>query len=268
MGILNVTPDSFSDGGKFSGAEDAVAHALRMESEGAEIFDIGGESARPGAEPVDAEEEMRRVLPVLRCLRRQTRALLSIDTTKAVVARACLDAGADIINDISALSSDPGMPAAVAGSGCGIVLMHMKGTPRTMQTAPEYPDVVAEVGAFLASRLRLAESEGIDPVRVVLDPGIGFGKTFEHNQRLLAATSRLASTGRPVLIGVSRKSFLGAAAAAPEVSMRLWPGVAITSFCRERGALIFRVHDVRENLHALRMTEAILSSASPQNSHA
>ena len=268
MGVLNVTPDSFSDGGRFSGPEAAVEHGLRMESEGAEILDIGGESTRPGASPVDADEELRRVLPVVRALRGQSGALLSIDTTKAVVARACLDEGVDILNDISALTADPGMPALAARERCGVVLMHMRGTPRTMQSAPDYRDVVGEVEAYLESRLRAAGDAGIDPARVALDPGIGFGKTFEHNRLLLAATARFAAVGRPLLVGVSRKSFLGAAAEAPDVSQRLWPGVAMTAFCRGQGARIFRVHDIRENLHALRMTEALLSAHTPPDSHA
>jgi len=262
MGILNVTPDSFSDGGRFFSKDAAVAHGLRMVEQGAAIIDIGGESTRPGAAPVDAEEELRRVLPVLRALRQKTDALISIDTSKAFVARECLASGADIINDVTALTGDPEMLRLLASARCGVVLMHMRGTPRTMQIAPHYTDVVREVRDFLLQRMRAAVENGIEQERIVLDPGIGFGKTFEHNRALLAATATFAGLGRPLLIGVSRKSFLGAAGAAPQPAERLWPGVAITAFCRERGASIFRVHDVAENMHALRMTEALLAESS------
>lgn len=260
MGILNVTPDSFSDGGCFTDPGVACEHALRMCEEGADIIDIGGESTRPGAIPVPAEEELRRVLPVIRRLRSQSPVLISIDTSKASVARAALDEGADIINDITALRGDPDMPETARAADAAVVLMHMQGTPQTMQQNPSYRDVVGEVGEFLRQRLQAAVAWGLNPERMVVDPGIGFGKTPEHSRALLATTSKLAALGRPLLIGVSRKSFLGWVAGSSKIEDRLWPGVAVTSFCREQGARIFRVHDVRAHRDALRMTEAILSA--------
>lgn len=258
MGVLNVTPDSFSDGGCYLDPERAGARALTLVEEGAEIIDIGGESTRPGAEPVAEDEEARRVLPVVRWLRPRTRALISIDTFKAGVAEDALDLGADIINDITALRGDARMGKIVARSGCGVILMHMQGEPRTMQASPRYADVVSEVGEFLRQRREAAIGFGIDPRNIVFDPGIGFGKTFEHNRLLLASTAALAGMGAPLLIGVSRKSFLGGIAGSAEMADRLWPALALTAFCREQGARIFRVHDVREHDDTLRMTEAIL----------
>ena len=265
MGILNLTPDSFSDGGAFADPATGVAHALRLVEGGADIIDLGGESTRPGAMPVSEAEELHRVLPVLRALRPQTDALLSIDTSKAEVARQALAEGADIINDVTALRGDPQMPEVVASSTCGVVLMHMLGRPADMQRAPEYADVRATVGEFLEERLRFCLSLGVAAERVCLDPGIGFGKTFAHNRALIVALNRLISPAstppRPLLLGVSRKSFLAAATERQALGDRLWPGVALTSWGREKGVRIFRVHDVKENLHALRMTEAILSYA-------
>ena len=258
MGIINATPDSFSDGGSFLDPQAALAHGLQMVAEGAEILDIGGESTRPGAQSVEVDEEIRRVLPIIQALRRESQVLLSIDTSKAAVARAALDAGADIINDVTGLRGDSEMPALAASSKAGIVIMHMQGEPRTMQVAPTYDDVVEEVGKFFRQALARSVACGIDPMRIALDPGIGFGKTPEHNRRLLAELSAFLEFGRPLLVGVSRKSFLGWLAGSSAMDDRFWPGVALTSLCRERGARILRVHDVKPHTEALRMTEAIL----------
>jgi dihydropteroate synthase len=258
MGIINATPDSFSDGGSFLNPQAALAHGLQMVAEGAEILDIGGESTRPGAQSVEADEEIRRVLPVIQALRRESQVLLSIDTSKAAVARAALDAGADIINDVTGLRGDPEMPALAASTSAGVVIMHMQGQPRTMQLAPTYDDVVEEVGNFFRQALERSVACGIDPMRIALDPGIGFGKTPEHNRRLLAELSAFLEFGRPLLVGVSRKSFLGWLAGSSAMDDRFWPGVALTSLCRERGARLLRVHDVKPHTEALRMTEAIL----------
>ena len=258
MGIINATPDSFSDGGSYLDPQAALAHGLQMVAEGAEILDIGGESTRPGAQSVEADEEIWRVLPVIQALRRESQVLLSIDTSKAAVAEAALDAGADIINDVTGLRGDPDMPALAASSRAGVVIMHMQGQPRTMQVAPTYDDVVEEVGNFFRQALARSVACGIDPMRIALDPGIGFGKTPEHNRRLLAELSAFLEFGRPLLVGASRKSFLGWLAGSSAMDDRFWPGVALTSLCRERGARILRVHDVKPHTEALRMTEAIL----------
>lgn len=258
MGIINATPDSFSDGGSYLDPQAALAHGLQMVAEGAEILDIGGESTRPGAQSVEADEEIRRVLPIIQALRRESEVLLSIDTSKAAVARAALDAGADIINDVTGLRGDTDMPALAASSRAGVVIMHMQGQPRTMQVAPKYDDVVEEVGNFFRQALARSVACGIDPMRIALDPGIGFGKTPEHNRRLLAELSAFLEFGRPLLVGASRKSFLGWLAGSSAMDDRFWPGVALTSLCRERGARILRVHDVKPHTEALRMTEAIL----------
>jgi dihydropteroate synthase len=257
MGVLNVTPDSFSDGGDFLEPGAAVAHALRMQGEGAEIIDIGGESTRPGSDAVDSEEESRRVLPVIRAVRARSEVVISIDTSKAVVAEEAVKEGADIINDVTALLGDPGMLEVAAKSKAGVVLMHMQGKPRTMQQNPRYDDVVAEVAKFLRQRVSAAIGYGMAVERIVIDPGIGFGKKPEHNLALLRSLDRLAKLGRPVLVGVSRKSFLHWLADAPATAERFWPGVALTSFCREKGARIFRVHEPKPHCDALRMTEAI-----------
>ncbi len=257
MGIVNVTPDSFSDGGLYLNPALAIDHALQLVREGADILDVGGESTRPGAEPVDEDEELRRVIPVIRALRDQTKALLSIDTMKPAVARAAVDAGAHIINDVTGLT-DPRMIEVAASCDAGLVVMHMQGAPRTMQQQPCYDDVVAEVRAFFETRLRALEDGGIDPARVVLDPGFGFGKTLDHNLALLRALPALRVRERPLLIGVSRKSMLGKIIGSERMEDRDWPTVALTSFAREHGASIVRVHDVRPNAEAMRMTEAIL----------
>jgi dihydropteroate synthase len=261
MGILNTTPDSFSDGGSFLDPQAAVEHGLRLAAEGADILDIGGESTRPGAESVSAEEELRRTLPAVRALREKTTALISIDTSKAAVARAALEAGADIINDVTGLRGDPAMAALAAETGAGVVVMHMQGEPRTMQAAPQYADVVREVGEFFRHSLGRAIASGIDPMSIALDPGIGFGKAQEHNLSLVRGLAAFLEFGRPLLVGASRKSFLGWIAGTPAMEDRFWPGVALTSLCRERGAKIFRVHDAKPHREALRMTEAILGDA-------
>jgi len=259
MGIVNVTPDSFSDGGSFLDPRAACKQGLKLVEEGADILDIGGESTRPGSHSVPLEEEIQRVIPVIERLRRETKALISIDTNKAPVAQAAMDAGADIINDITGLRGDENMPRVVSQSGAGVIIMHMKGTPRTMQDAPAYQDIMSEIGDFFRQSVALALSFGIDPMSIALDPGIGFGKTPEHNRQLLAGIGSFAKTGHPILIGASRKSFLGWLAGSSAMEDRFWPGVATTSLCRERGAKIFRVHDVKPHHDALRMTEAILN---------
>lgn len=261
MGIVNVTPDSFSDGGKYFNPGAAVQRCLQLVAEGADIVDIGGESVRPGSLPVSTEEELRRVLPVIRELRQtQREILISIDTSKAEVARQCLKDGADIINDVTALRGDPEMAQVVAETNAGLILMHMQGRPATMQNHPEYTDIVSEVRNFLRRQADVAVSCGINPMSIVFDPGIGFGKTAEHNIALLAALPLLvpSSNGRPFLIGVSRKAFLSRFSSDPSMVGRFWPGVALTSFCRECGVRLFRVHEPRPHKEALRMTEAIL----------
>lgn len=259
MGVLNVTPDSFSDGGAFDAPDEAVRHGLRMVSEGAEVLDIGGESTRPGANPVSADEELDRVLPVVKGLRATGGDfLISIDTSKAAVAEAALAAGADIVNDITGLRGDVSMSGVVARSGAGVVIMHMQGTPMTMQASPHYQDVVAEVGDFFRQAMGQPVTSGVNRMSIAIDPGIGFGKTPEHNRILLRSLPAFAALGRPLLIGLSRKSFLGWIAGSLRMEDRLWPGVALTCFCRERGAQIFRVHDVKPHREALRATEAML----------
>ncbi len=260
MGVINVTPDSFSDGGVFNDAATAIAHGLRLAEEGAEILDIGGESTRPGSGAVPRDEELRRVLPVIEGLAGRTPAALSIDTSKADVARAALEAGAEIINDVTALRGDGEMARVGAESGAGVVLMHMRGTPRTMQKDPHYDAVARDVAGFLRERLEAAGAAGIARDRLAVDPGIGFGKTAEHNLELIASLGTFAGLGCPVVLGVSRKSFLAAAAGCPDIADRDAPTVALTSLGRELGARIFRVHAVRANVEALRMTEAILGA--------
>ena len=259
MGVVNATPDSFSEAGRFARADAAIAQGIRLHEEGAEILDIGGESTRPGAEAVDAAEEARRVLPVIRGLMEALPGvLLSIDTMKAEVAAAALDAGACIINDVTGLTGDPEMPALAARAGCGVVVMHMRGRPRDMQVAPVYDDVVADVRAYLDARFRDLQRAGIAPESMVFDPGIGFGKTPEHNLALLRELGSLAPAGRPLLLGISRKSILGILLGGAPVDERSWATVAMTSFARERGARVIRVHEAAANVQALRMSEAIL----------
>ncbi len=242
-GILNVTPDSFSDGGLWLEPARAVEQALRLVQEGADVLDVGGESTRPGAHEVPVDEEVRRTAPVIAALRAARVGVpISIDTRKASVARAALDAGATIVNDVSAATHDPAMLATVAQAGAGLVLMHMQGQPATMQRAPAYGDVLAEVGAWLAGRRQAAEAAGVAPGRVWVDPGIGFGKTLEHNLALLQGLERLAATG-PVLLGASRKSFLGALTGRPAPE-RLLGSLACAARALQAGVAAVRVHDV------------------------
>jgi dihydropteroate synthase len=256
MGVVNVTPDSFSDGGRYADAETAIAHGVELEAEGADILDIGGESTRPGAEPVAAGVEMQRVLPVIAGLReRGVAADISIDTSKAAVAAAALDAGATMVNDVTALRSDPAMAELVAARGVPCCLMHMLGEPRTMQDDPRYQDVVSDVKAFLEQRLAFAVASGIAEERILLDPGIGFGKTAEHNLELLARLDELVALGRPVVIGTSRKSFLGRITGRT-VDDRLAATIATNVLAYERGARVFRVHDVAPVRDALVITGA------------
>lgn len=260
MGIVNVTPDSFSDGGEYLEPARAADHALSMLDEGAALIDVGGESTRPGARPVSAEEELARVLPVVEAiLARRPDGLVSVDTSKAAVAEATLECGAAIINDVTALRGDPVMATVVAKYGAGLVLMHMQGEPRTMQANPTYGDVAAEVRDFFAERLEAARAAGIAPEKVAFDPGIGFGKTVAHNLTLLRELPTLAALGQPLVLGVSRKSFLGKISGADALPDRLPPTVALTALGRERGARVLRVHDVRPNLLALRTVEALLN---------
>ncbi len=259
MGVLNVTPDSFSDGGRYLAVERAVARALEMEAEGAGIIDIGGESTRPGAMAVPVEEELRRVLPVVQAVRERSGIALSVDTMKAPVAAAAMEAGADIINDVSGLHADPDMASVAARTGAALVLMHMQGTPGTMQQAPVYQNVVAEIQASLRCSMDAALAAGVGPECLALDPGIGFGKTLEHNLDILRNPAAFGLEGRPVMLGVSRKSFIGKiTGGGGGAASRQWPTVALTSLARERGVRILRVHDVKENVQALRMTEAVL----------
>jgi dihydropteroate synthase len=261
MGVLNVTPDSFSDGGRFSTEETAFHHAQQMISEGAAILDVGGESSRPGSEPVTLEEELRRVIPVLRRIRAHyPEILVSIDTYKAATARQALAAGANIVNDISALLADPAMLEIVRSSGAGVILMHMQGTPKTMQASPRYVDVVAEVYSFLQERRDALLDYGICRESIAIDPGFGFGKRVQDNVALVRELSRFTRLGQPIVVGISRKSIIAHLLEEPGLppAERLWPTVALTSLLREKGAHIFRVHDVRPNLDALRMTEAIV----------
>ena len=258
MGILNITPDSFSDGGEYFGVGTALSHARRMIAEGAALIDIGGESTRPGSVPVSVDEEITRTVPVVTALRAEWDGLISIDTSKAEVARAALAAGADIVNDVSGLLADSEMAGICATSGCGVVVMHMQGCPQSMQTAPRYADVVAEVRAFFTERLANLSAAGMDPAALCFDPGIGFGKSLEHNLALLRSLPEITVAGRPIMLGVSRKSFIGRVLETDDLDAREWPTVAITASAREKGVMLHRVHSVRPNFEALRMTEAIL----------
>ena len=258
MGVLNVTPDSFSDGGNFFPPEKAIEHGVKMAAEGADIIDIGGESTRPGAEPVAVGEELRRVIPVIEQLRASVDIPISIDTSKAEVARAAIRAGASIVNDVTGGRADNEMLQLIAETKSALILMHMQGTPRTMQNRPQYEDVVSEVSNFFRQQYACAIGCNIDPMAIAFDPGIGFGKTLDHNLDLLAQLERLRTHDRPLVIGVSRKSFLAKLADSPEMKDRLAPAVALTSLLRARGADGFRVHDVKESVSALRATEAIL----------
>jgi dihydropteroate synthase len=257
MGVVNVTPDSFSDGGEFLDAERAVAHGRELAEEGADILDVGGESTRPGAEAVGADEERRRVLPVVEALAREEGRAVSIDTSKVAVAEAALDAGATMVNDVTALRGDSELAGLCADRGCEVVLMHMLGDPRTMQENPVYEDVVDDVKAFLAERIEFAMSEGIDQERIWIDPGIGFGKTVEHNLELHRRLAELADLGRPIAFGSSRKSFIGKLTGA-EVDQRLGGSIASNVIAHANGARMLRVHDVGPMRQALGVAEAIL----------
>jgi dihydropteroate synthase len=260
MGIVNVTPDSFSDGGRFLGTDRAVAHGLELVRQGANILDVGGESSRPGAQPVSVDEELARVLPVVEALVKQTDAVLSIDTTKAVVAERALAAGAHVINDITALAGDPDMAEAVRRHRAGVVLMHMQGTPQTMQLNPTYGDVVAEVVQFLQARLQAAADVGIAEAQVAFDPGIGFGKTLEHNLRLLARLDELAALGRPVCLGVSRKGMFGKVLGRDTHERRAGSlAVACHAMARD-SAHILRVHDVEDARDAVLIFQALAAA--------
>jgi len=261
MGVLNVTPDSFSDGGRFFSAEKAVERGLSVAQEGAQIIDVGGESTRPGAKSVAAEEELRRVVPVIKELRAKIDIPISIDTSKAQVARAAIEAGASIVNDVTGGQGDKEMIPLVAESKAAFIIVHMQGNPRTMQIAPHYIDVVSEVADFFRHQYARALECGIDPMAIAFDPGIGFGKTLEHNLELLAQLARIRVHERPLVVGVSRKSFLAKLTGSSEMNDRLASAVALTSVLRARGADVFRVHDVKENVNALRVTEAVLQKA-------
>jgi dihydropteroate synthase len=259
MGVVNVTPDSFSDGGEFLDPAAAIAHGRRLAAEGADILDIGGESTRPGAEPVDADEESRRVLPVIEALA-DADVQISVDTTKVEVAVSALEAGASIVNDVSAFRFAPELAGVVAGAGAECCLMHMLGEPRTMQHDPRYDDVVADVKAFLEERMGFAIAAGVREDRIWLDPGIGFGKTLEHNLELLRRLDEIVALGRPVVVGTSRKSFLGKLTGRPEQE-RLPGTIATNVLALARGARVFRVHDVAEVVEALTVAAATLSRA-------
>jgi dihydropteroate synthase len=258
MGILNVTPDSFSDDGIFFDTENALKHGLKLAAEGAHIVDVGGESTRPGANAVTAEEELRRVIPVIEQLRRKSEVIISIDTSKAEVARGAIRAGASIVNDVTGGRGDEEMMPLIAETKSAFVIMHMQGTPQTMQIAPQYTNVVSEISDFFRQQYDRAIVYSIDPMAIAFDPGIGFGKTLEHNLELLAHLEVLRACDRPIVIGVSRKSFLGKLINSTQISDRLAPAVALTSMLRTRGADVFRVHEVKENADALKVTEAIL----------
>jgi dihydropteroate synthase len=257
MGIVNVTPDSFSDGGEFLDADRAIDHGRELAEEGADVLDIGGESTRPGAEAVDAEEELRRVVPVIEALARDRGPAVSIDTSKVAVAEAALASGAEIVNDVTALRAEPDLAGLCAERDCEVVLMHMLGDPRTMQENPTYDDVVDDIKAFLAERIEFATSKGIDEERIWIDPGIGFGKTVEHNLELHRRLGELAELGRPIVFGSSRKSFIGKLTGA-EVDQRLGGTIASNVIAYANGARMLRVHDVGPLREALTIAEAIL----------
>jgi dihydropteroate synthase len=260
MGIVNVTPDSFSDGGRFLDTERAIEHGRRLAEDGADILDVGGESTRPGARAVTAEEELARVAPVLAGLD-GVDAEISIDTSKVAVAEAALDAGVEIVNDVTALRAEPVLAGLCAERECSVVLMHMQGTPRTMQEDPTYDDVVDDVKAFLAARIEFAMGEGVDEDAIWVDPGIGFGKTVRHNLQLLARLAELRELGRPVVVGTSRKRFIGSLTGR-DVDDRLGGSVASNVLALARGADVLRVHDVAEMRDAVRVAETILGAAS------
>ena len=256
MGIINVTPDSFSDGGLYRDTDTAVDQALRLIADGADMLDIGGESTRPYAAPVSADEELSRVIPVITAIRTFSDIPVSIDTMKAEVAREALSAGATMINDVSALRHDPAMLDLVKSTDVVVIIMHMKGTPGTMQDNPEYTDVVGEIVSFFEERLSSLDSEGVDLRRIVIDPGIGFGKTLNHNLLILKHLEKLSSLGQPLLLGHSRKRFLGEITGIDTADRDLVTAV-VSSLCREKGVAIMRVHDVAATRYALQVSEAV-----------
>jgi dihydropteroate synthase len=258
MGIVNVTPDSFSDGGRFLDSREAVAHALELVSQGAEIIDVGGESTRPGAEPVEEAEELRRVIPVIEGLRGRVNVPISIDTMKPGVARAALAAGASIVNDVAASRQDEAMWRAITEAGAGYVCMHSQGCPRDMQQNPHYGDVVGEVKQFFCERLERLMQCGVSPEQVILDPGIGFGKNLRHNLELLGALGKFVALGSPVLVGVSRKSFVGTLTGAG-LNARLPASLACACLAVAAGVQMIRAHEVVETVQAIRMTEAVVA---------
>jgi dihydropteroate synthase len=257
MGILNVTPDSFSDGGEWFDFDEAVAHGRTLVAEGADILDVGGESTRPGAAPVALDEELRRVVPVIRVLR-EVGAQLSVDTMKLTVAEAAVEAGATFVNDVTAFRHEPEIAGFVADRGCDCCLMHMLGEPRTMQDDPRYEDVVDDVRAFLEERAEFAVGEGVREERIMVDPGIGFGKTLDHNLELLRRLDEIVAVGFPVVVGTSRKSFLGRLTGREDPHDRVAATVATTVLALERGAAVFRVHDVAPTKDALTVATATL----------
>jgi dihydropteroate synthase len=259
MGVLNVTPDSFSDGGRFLDHEAAVAHGLVMAAEGAAILDVGGESTRPGSDPVTVEDELARVLPVIKRLVAEVDVPVSIDTRKPEVARAAIDAGAVLVNDVSG-AREPGMLEAMAASGAGLIMMHMLGEPKTMQVEPRYEDVVGEVRAYLADRLEAAQAAGIRRDRLAVDPGLGFGKTYEHNMELMQRIDAFLDLGVPIVVGPSRKSFIGAALGDAPIDERLEGTIGAAVWMAAKGAHVVRVHDVVPVAKALRVVDAIRGS--------
>jgi len=262
MGILNVTPDSFSDGGRFAASDRARTHAHEMVAAGADIIDIGGESTRPGAEPVPVDEELRRIIPILECLSVELPVPLSVDTYKASVARKALEAGASMVNDISGLRFSPDLAKVVADTGAALVIMHIKGTPRNMQQNPEYADVVGEVADFLKKSIEMAEKAGVNREKIIIDPGIGFGKNLAHNLQLLNRLDELKGLGRPIMLGTSRKKFIGTVLDIPIPEQRLNGTAATVALGIARGAAIVRVHDVAQMVQVARMTDAMVKSGS------
>ena len=269
MGVVNVTPDSFFDGGRFLDVESAVAHALRLVEQGADLLDVGAESTRPGAEIVNEAEECRRAIPVVAAIARAVTVPISIDTSKAVVAREALDAGAVLVNDVTALRGDPAMVDVVASVGAGIVLMHMQGTPQTMQRAPHYDDVISEISEFFEERIRFAEAHGIVRRQIILDPGIGFGKLLVHNLTLINQLRSFEQFECPLLVGVSQKAFLGQLVDRP-VQERQWATAAAVAMAVDRGAGILRVHDVKSMKDVVEVAAAIgrLKAGSMKAQHA
>jgi dihydropteroate synthase len=259
MGILNVTPDSFFDGGKFFSRDQAIDHALRMVEEGADIIDVGGESTRPGSEPTSLSDELKRTLPVIEGIRRHSDIPLSIDTYKAEVARAAIDAGADVVNDISALSFDERMADTVAGAGVAVVMQHIKGTPRDMQQNPSYADVTEEIKAFFVERIAFAEDHGIDGERIIIDPGIGFGKRLEDNLTIIRELGKLKELGKPLLIGTSMKSFIGRILGTDDVAQRAEGTLASVAISLWNGADMVRVHNVARTRKVVLFMRALMA---------